>query len=153
MIKFIAKLLLITFTTICIYQPLPSLCASTTGSIKVFSEIKGVQIFVDEKSYGIDTIMIKDLEPGQHYVKAIYNGAIIYSELITVSAGASSAVLIKSGGQAQEKILESLSKEQQQYKQGKIDILLSKSYQTVGTSNTTSTYFPGYYYYYWLFLL
>jgi len=148
MIQFVSRLVLLTFTAGCLAMPSP-VHGAATGTIKVFSEVKGIEIFVDEVSKGIDAIEIKGLEPGQHYVKAVKGGAVIYSELITVTANVTSAILIKSSGEVKEKILESLSKEQQEYKQKKIDILLSKSYETTGTSNTTSTYFPGYYYYYW----
>jgi len=145
MIKFIARLVLLTFSVGCLAMPAPVHAAAATGTIKVFSEVKGIELFVDEVSKGTDAIEIKGLEPGQHYVKAVKGGVVIYSELITVTANVTSAILIKSSGQVQEKILESLNKEQQQYKQGKIDILLSKSYQTVGSSYTSSSYYPGYY--------
>lgn len=55
------------------------------------------------------------------------------------------AILIKSAGQVQNKLLESKYQEQQEYKSRKIDILLSKGYQTVGSSTTFSDYYPGYY--------
>jgi len=145
MLKMVARLLLLTFTCGCLAMPAPVHAAAATGTIKVFSEVKGIEIFVDEVSKGTDAIEIKGIEPGQHYVKAVKSGVVIYSELVTVTANVTSAILIKSSGQVQEKILESLSKEQQEYKQGKLDILLSKSYQTVGSSYTSSNYFPGYY--------
>ena len=144
MLKATARLVLITFTAGCLAMPSP-VHAATTGTIKIFSEVKGIEIFVDEESKGIDVIEIKGLESGQHYVKAVKNGAIIYSELVTVSPNVVSAILIKSTGQVQEKILESLSKEQQEYKQQKLEIILSKRYETVGSSYSDSMYFPGYY--------
>lgn len=144
MIKFVARLVLLTFTIGCLTMPSP-IHAAQTGTIKIFSEVKGIEIFVDEASKGKDVIEIRGLEPGQHYVKAVKGGVVIYSELVTVTANVTSAILIKSSGQVQEKILESLNKEQQEYKQGKLDILLSKSVQTVGSAYTSSNYFPGYY--------
>ena len=144
-LKYISILILIVFTSCSLLQPSHSYAASNTGTIKIFSEVKSIEIFVDEVSKGTDVIEIKDLEPGQHYVKAVKSDTVIYSELINVSSGVTSAILIKSSGQVQKKILESMSQQQQEYKQGKLDILLSKSYQTVGSSYTSSSYYPGYY--------
>ena len=144
-LKYISLIILIAFTTCGVIQPGYSYAAGNTGTIKIFSEVKGIEIFVDEISKGTDVIEIKGLEPGQHYVKAIKSGVVIYSELITVTSNTTSAILIKSSGEVKAKILESLSKEQQEYKQSKLDILLSKNYQTVGTSYTYNNYYPGYY--------
>ena len=155
MIKKITLFILICFTSALLCPPVPIFAASSTGGLKIFSEIKGIKVYVDEELKGTDVIEIKDLEPGDHYVKITKDDKTLYSELVKVSAGATSAILIKSTSlptsqppvevqQAADKFF----KQQMQYKQEKIDILLSKNYQTVGTSNTTSTYFPGYYYYY-----
>jgi hypothetical protein len=148
-LKYISVLILIVFTSCSLFQPSHSYAANNTGTIKVFSEVKDIEIFIDEKSQGKDTAEIINVEMGSHYIKAVKDGATIFSDLVNVAANATSTILIKNTGQVKENILGAKYTEQQEYKSKKLDILLSKSYQTTGTSNTYSTYFPGYYYYYW----
>jgi hypothetical protein len=140
-----AIIILMVFTVSAFIQPKFAYADVKTGSIKVFSEVKGVEIFVDDKSQGTDKAEIDDIEPGQHYVKALYNNAVIYSELITVNPGVSSAVLIKSSGETKQNIINSMYKEQQEYKSKKLDILLSQNVHTVGTAYTDYNNFPGYF--------
>jgi len=102
---------------------------------------------------------IQGLAPGDHYVKVTKDDAIIYSELVKVSAGVTAAILIKTDTVVKQQVQQQINQQTQlpdklymagqQYKQEKIDILLSKTYQTVGSSYSNSTYFPGYYYYSW----
>jgi len=148
-LKSISILILTVFTISVILPQGNSFAATNTGTIKVFSEVKGIEIFLDEKSQGKDTAEIINVEMGSHYIKAVKDGATIFSDLVNVAANATSTILIKNTGQVKENILGAKYTEQQEYKSKKLDILLSKSYQTTGTSNTYSTYFPGYYYYYW----
>ncbi len=120
--KLISNFLLIVFSSLCVFQMTPSVAAPATGSIKVFSEIKGIEIFVDEVSKGVDIVEIKGLTPGQHYVKAVKNGAVIYSELVTVTAGTATAILIKSSEKTKEALLEVMTKEQQEYKDTRLTV-------------------------------
>lgn len=145
-IKYISGLVLVSFISLYLLNPSPALAqTNNTGTLKIFSELKGIELFIDEQPQGKDAAEINNIQVGSHYVKAIKDGATVYSELITVAAGATTTILIKDNGQVKEKILEGKYKEQQEYKSKKIDILLSKSVQTVGSSYTSSTYFPGYY--------
>ncbi|OGI11510.1 MAG: hypothetical protein A2Y40_01675 [Candidatus Margulisbacteria bacterium GWF2_35_9] len=128
----------------CFVSP-TSIFAAGTGSLKVFSEVKDIQIFVDEILVGTDRVEMSAIESGQHYVKAVQNGVIIYSELVSVPTGESTTILVKATQQSQKVVLDAKYKEQQEYKRKKLDILLSKSFQTQGSSSTYSDYFPGYY--------
>ena len=148
-LKYISVMILIVFTSCSILQPSHSYAESNTGTIKVFSEVKGIELFLDERSQGQDMAVLNNVEMGSHYVKAVKDGATIYSDLVNVVANGTTTILIKDTGLVKEKILGTKYNEQQEYKAKKLDILLRKSYQTTGTSNTYSTYFPGYYYYYW----
>ena len=144
-LKYIASIVLMAFVFGCLINPSPVHAAPNTGTLKIFSEVKGIDLYIDEQPQGKDKAEINDVQVGSHYVKAVKEGVTIYSELITVTAGAATTILIKDSGQVKEKVLESKYKEQQEYKSKKIDILLSKGMQTVGSSYTSSTYFPGYY--------
>ncbi len=144
-LKYISCIVLVAFVSVCLINPSPVRAAANTGTLKIFSEVKGIDLFIDEQPQGKDKAEINDVQVGSHYVKAVKDGATIYSELITVAAGATTTILIKDTGQVKEKVLESKYKEQQEYKSKKIDILLSKGMQTVGTAYTSSNYFPGYY--------
>src|SRR3989339_956623 len=127
------------------FQPQPAFAADNTGTIKIFSEVKGIEIFLDEKSQGQDMAELYGVEMGSHYVKAVKDGLVIFSELVNVAPNGTTTLLIKDTGQIKEKLLESKYKEQEEYKNKKLDILLSKSVHTVGSAYTGSTYFPGYY--------
>ena len=72
--------------------------AQDTGVLKVFSE-EPVVIYVDEVQYpAYDAI---SLAPGTHYVKALNKeGARVYSNIVTVTVGEVTSVLIDSSGGA-----------------------------------------------------
>ena len=145
MLRWISVFILIVFTSVGLLTPGPAYAESNAGTIKIFSEVKGIEIFLDEKSQGQDMAVLSNVEMGSHYIKAVKEGVTIFSDLVNVTANATTTVLIKDTGQVKEKILSSKYKEQQEYKSKKLDILLSKSVQTVGSGYTNSIYFPGYY--------
>lgn len=144
-IRSISIIMLVAFTTGIILPQRQTFAASNTGTIKIFSEVKGIEIFIDEQSKGMDMAVLNDIEVGSHYVKATKNGVTIFSELVNVNANATTTMLIKDTGQVKEKIIDSMYKQQQEYKAKKLDILISKGSQTEGTSQTYGNYYPGYY--------
>ncbi len=122
--------------------------AASFSTLKVFSELSNVEIFVDEKHVGSNKAELNNLKPGTHYVKGIQNGVVVFSELISTPADIATTVLIKGNATpSSQKTLEGSTqyKEQQEYKRRKLDILLSKNLQTSGTSYTYGDSFPGYY--------
>ncbi len=130
-------------------QPAAVKPASTkgTGTINIFSEFTGTSIYLNEnKLPGNDIKTINSVPAGDHYVKVMKDGVSIFGELVTVTAGKTTAVLVKNDGQAAEKILESKSQERQTYQAKKIDVLFTTN--AVSTTSGSSTYFPGYYGYY-----
>ncbi len=144
-LRHVSFIILTVFTVSAFLQPSFAYADVKTGSIKIFSEVKGIQLFIDEKPFGTDTVEINDVPAGQHYVKATYNNAIIYSELITVNPGQVSAVLIKATGEAKQNIMNSMYKEQQEYKNKKLDIIVNQNTQTTGTTVTTFNRYPGFF--------
>lgn len=150
-------LLLGAFTVVYIFNPLPSFAATGTGTLKVFSEQKGIKVYVDDELKGTDVIEVTGLEPGDHYVKVTKDDNVLYSELVKVTANTTSAILVKTTTApaqqpsttqppaAVQEAADKFYKEGQEYKMGKLDILLSTNVQTVGSANTTYNDFPGYF--------
>lgn len=72
--------------------------AQNSGTLKIFSE-EPVVIYVDEVQY--PTYDAISLAPGTHYVKALdKEGARIYSNIVTITGGEVTSVLIDSSGGA-----------------------------------------------------
>jgi len=69
--------------------------AKKYGSLKVFSEVKNVKIYVDRKLKGASPIYIKNIPIGEHYIKATKQGKKVFSKLIKVKRNAVTTVLIK----------------------------------------------------------
>ncbi len=116
-----------------------------TGTLKIFSEFTGVNIYLDENLVGTDVKEMKDVQAGSHYLKVMKDGVSIFSELVTISPGNVTTVLVKNTGQVQEKILDSKTKEQEEYHNSKVDVILSRGMTT--QTQGYSTLFPGYYSY------
>ncbi|HPQ08935.1 MAG TPA: hypothetical protein PK995_06870 [Bacteroidia bacterium] len=119
-----------------------------TGSIKVFSELNNVQIYLDEAYKGKDISFIDSVPVGTHYLKAVKDNVIIYSDLVNVNQNSVTTVLIKNTKEVKEKILESKYEEIQNYKKNRLEVLLSSKYVTnVSGITNSSTYYPGYFSY------
>jgi len=115
------------------------------GTVKVFSEIKGVQLFIDEVLQGTDVTLLDSVTVGTHYLKAVKDNVIIFSDLITVNQNAVTTVLIKNTKDVQEKMLESKYEEIQKFKNNRLEVMLSSKYVTSTSGVSNSMYFPGYY--------
>jgi len=136
-----------TFSTAILYILVwiaPSVMAQK-GTVKVFSEIKGVQIFMDEALQGTDVTVLDSVDAGTHYLKAVKDNVIIFSDLITINSNAVTTVLIKNTKEVQEKLLESKYEDIQKFKNNKLEVMLSSKYVTSTSGVTNSMYFPGYY--------
>lgn len=116
-----------------------------TGTLKIFSELSGIVVYLDENRQGDDIQQINDVPVGTHYLKVLKDGVNVFGELISIQENTVTTVLIKNTGQVQEKILDSKTAEQQEYQNGKLDILLTSG--SVTTTQGASTLFPGYYSY------
>ena len=92
----------------------PSVICAQNGSIKVYSEIKNLEIYLDEVFRGIDIIVIDSVPAGPHYLKAMTQDAIVFGEIINVQAGISNAVLIKNTEEVQKKIQQAKEENQKQ---------------------------------------
>ncbi len=116
-----------------------------TGTIKIFSEIKGISIYLDELFQGTDIIELDSVEIGTHYLKIMKDETIIFGELINVVKNSTSSVLIKDDEKYNNKMLSTKIEEQNQYLNNRLEIILSAGSKTF--TKGASTLFPGYYSY------
>ncbi len=123
-----------------------SVCGQVkTGTLKIFSELDGVVVYLDENKQGDNIQVINEVPVGTHYLKVLKDGVNVFGELINIQENTVTTVLVKNTGQVQEKILESKTAEQQEYQNNKLDIMLTTG--SVTTTSGASTLFPGYYSY------
>jgi len=117
-----------------------------TGTLNIFSEFTGVTVYLDDTRQGDDVKLINSIPAGNHYLKIIKDDVSIFGELIAINQGQTTTVLVKNDGQVAEKIMESKTKEREEYHANKIDVIFSTN--SVSTTQGASTLFPGYYGYY-----
>ena len=121
------------------------------GNIKIYSELKGVYVYVDEVFKGTDITSIDSVTAGNHYLKVLKEDVIAFGELISVKPNETTAILVKDSKEIQDKLLSKKFKEQETYRSKKLDVLLDTKYvtETSGSTqineNTKSLYFPGYF--------
>jgi len=127
------------------------LANAQTGSLKVFSELKDIKIYLDEVYKGTDIILIEPLKASKYYLKITKNDVVVFGEIIEVSENEVATILVKDSKEIQDKLLAKKQKEQDIYKSKKLDVLLDVKYitetteKTQTTSKTNSLFFPGYY--------
>lgn len=124
---------------------LPIFMFAQTGTIKIFTELSPVNVYLDEELKGIDVRVLDSVQIGSHYVKVTKDDVIVYGELVSVAQGAVTTILLKNDKEVQAKILDSKFKEQEEYKLKKIEILMSTNYSTETKEKSISTHYPGYY--------
>lgn len=145
-----------TFTITLFVFLFPTLSYSQSGTIKIFSELEDVQVYLDEVPQGTDIFLIESLASGSHYLKLVKDSIIVYSELITVVEDETTTVLLKDSKEVQEKLLQGkLDKDQKlidnnpegikQYNEEYLDIMVSTRYITETSTEYESKYYPGYY--------
>lgn len=134
----------------------PALCYSQKGTIKIFSELKGTNVYLDEVLQGADIITIDSVTSGSHYLKIVKDSVIVYGELVTVIENETTTILLKDSKEVQDKLKQGkLEKEQKlidnnpnavkQYKEKYLDIMVSTRYITETSTASESKYYPGYY--------
>lgn len=130
---------------------LPLFLNAQKGSVKIFSELKSVNIYLDEVLKGIDLIKLDSISTGSHYLKVVKDDVIVFGELITVKENEALTILIKDSKDIQDKLLARKYKEQELYRSKKLDVLQDTKLVTETTGNTEITektkslYFPGYF--------
>jgi hypothetical protein len=116
---------------------IPFFSYSQKGSIKIFSEIKGIDVFLDDLAKGTDVLSIDSVNTGSHYLKILKDNATVYSELINVKTNEVTTILVKKS-QDNQMNMDDLIK---LYKTQRIDVMLNLKYFK-GPINTTNEEFP-----------
>lgn len=135
------KLFVITL----MFLSLSAFAQTKVGTLKIFSELNGISVYVDEiKETGNIAAIIVPV--GSHYLKVLYENTSVYGDLVEIKENAITTVLIKNTGQVQEKVMETKTPERQEYQNKKIDILLTSD--QISTTTGKTNYYPGFYGYY-----
>jgi hypothetical protein len=66
-----------------------------TGTLKIFTEVPGTVLYLDEVKQEDGTKVITNVIVGSHYLKALSNGTAIYGEIVEIKIGEVTTVLIK----------------------------------------------------------
>jgi len=66
-----------------------------TGTLKIFTEINGIVLYIDDVKQDEGTKVVNNVPVGSHYLKALSNGTAIYSEIVEIKTGEVTTVLIK----------------------------------------------------------
>lgn len=89
--------------------------SAQTGTLKIFSEIKDISIYIDEVYVGRDMAEIKNVQKGTHYLKITKEGIAIYESIVAIEDGAASTIVLKDSPAIQEKLLETKKAEIAKY--------------------------------------
>lgn len=127
-----------------VQKPVVTINKPQKGSIKIYSELTGVNIYLDNLYRGTDIVNIDSISSGSHYLKATKDDVNIYGNLETITGGEVTTVLINNTKEVKEKLLSGKYKEQEEYKSEKIDIMIDTKYITESSGTTKSYYYPGY---------
>lgn len=125
---------------------LPLFSQTKTGTLKVFSELTGITVYLDDNKQGVDVKEINGVPIGSHYLKVLLGTVSVYGDLVEIKEGQTTTVLIKNTGQVQEKVMEAKTPQRQEYQNKKVDIILTSD--AISTTTGKSSYYPGFYGYY-----
>ncbi|MBK9190345.1 MAG: hypothetical protein IPM77_01990 [Crocinitomicaceae bacterium] len=87
------------------------------GSVRIFCEVSGSKIFLDDELKGTDISSIDSVVAGSHYLKVTKDEIIIYGELIQVNSGQVTTILVKDTKELQDKLVAFKPEVVQQYKE------------------------------------
>jgi len=126
-------------------NPAQNQSTGKTGTLNIFSELTGIMVYLDENKQGEDIKQVNNVPAGDHYLKVLKDGVSVFGEIIKITENNVTTVLVKNSGQVAEKILSSKVAEQDEYKNSKLDVLLSRGMTT--TTKGFNDIYPGYYSY------
>ncbi|MFC1511266.1 hypothetical protein ACFL5U_02655 [Candidatus Margulisiibacteriota bacterium] len=94
---------------ILILSPLAALAATqATGTLQVFSEEEEVYIYINGYLKGKNSVIRKDIQVGQHYIKGVKgkkDGPIVFSKVVSIKKDEVNTVVIPAGGQPAPKVV------------------------------------------------
>lgn len=86
-----------------------------TGTLKIFSEVDSIDIYLDEAYKGRNTSVIEGLKPGSYYLKVLKKDIVILSDIVGVQAGQTTTVLIKMTDDVKKKLLQAMTPQIDEY--------------------------------------
>jgi len=105
------------------------------GSLKVFSEIESIEVYLDDILQDNSKSSIDSVSAGTHYLKIEKNKVIIFSEIIEIKENQTVSVLLKNSPEIQKKLLSSKSEQIEIYEKDRLTIT------TVSTGNYNSSWY------------
>lgn len=92
------------------------------GTLKIFSEIDNISIFIDELFVGQNSYQIDNLQKGTHYLKILKDGIVIHDSIISILEDGTTTIVIKNSPQIMTKLIQAKSRQFQEYESLKISI-------------------------------
>jgi len=100
-------LILLSKISIAQFEPPAAVEATTFGRLTVYSDITGVDIYVDGKYVGQDRATISNIPSGKHYVRVLKAEETIQSGIVTVKEGEETIIVAKPSA---DKLLERMKR-------------------------------------------
>ncbi len=92
------------------------------GTLKIFSDIDDISIFIDELFVGKNSNSIDNLQRGTHYLKILKDSVVIYDTIISILEDATTSIVIKNSPQIMAKLIQAKSRQFKEYESLKISI-------------------------------
>jgi len=93
-----------------------------TGTLKIFSEIDSIDIYLDEAYKGRNTSVIEGLKPGSYYLKVLKKDIVILSDIVGVQPNQTTTVLIKMTDDVKKKLLQAMTPQIDEYMAKKMTV-------------------------------
>lgn len=93
-----------------------------TGTLKIFSEVDSIDIYLDETYKGRSTSTIDGLKPGSYYLKVLRKDVVILSDIVGVQPNQTTTVLIKMTDDIKKKLLQGMAPQIAEYKSKKMTV-------------------------------
>ncbi len=108
---------------------LQCICYAKQGTeLKIFTKIKEtIKIYVDGQFEGLNVIQVKDIDPGNHFVRATENDIVIYDKTVDVPEGQVTTILIEGQEQTGGVTSANLYEHQLEYNNNRLDIIVRSS--------------------------
>lgn len=93
-----------------------------TGTIKIFSEVKDIYVYVDEIMKGIDIKEITEVQKGTHYLKIVKESITIYEQIVLVEENSITSIVLKDSPDIANKLLANKKNETAEYDSLKLSV-------------------------------
>jgi len=98
------------------------LLSAQTGTINIFSEVKGIEVYIDEEFKGKDIKEIANVQKGTHYLKILKDTVTIYEQIALVEENSVTTIVLKDTPDIAKKLLVNKKNEIAQYDSLKLTV-------------------------------